>query len=361
MAWWSRKNKATELGSEKRSVPEGLFQKCDGCGAAIDSQKLVASQRCCPLCNHHFTMPTAERIALLLDEGSAVEVDVGLAALDPLGFRDTKRYADRLRALEKATGQPDAFRSFLGEIAGVRASFGVFQVEFMGGSMGSVVGEKIARLFERAADERIPAVILSASGGARMQEGILSLMQMAKTSAALGRLRALGVPYVSVLLHPTTGGVAASFALLGDLILAEPKAMIGFAGPRVIEQTIRQKLPEGFQRAEFLLQHGIIDAIVPRPELKARLAQLLRMLLGQPAARKPEGEEAAPAPNLLGAVVIGSPLPGPKGPIRDSMLPLPLEEGGSPSLPEIELPNDAEPPPDDPGDSGPPSPPTSGT
>lgn len=347
MAWWSRKNKATELGSEKRSVPEGLFQKCDGCGAAIDSQKLVVSLRCCPLCGHHFAMPTAERIALLLDEGRATEVDIGLAAQDPLGFRDTKRYADRLRALEKATGQPDAFRAFLGEIAGVRVSFGVFQFEFMGGSMGSVVGEKIARLFERAADERIPAVILSASGGARMQEGILSLMQMAKTSAALGRLRSLGVPYVSVLLHPTTGGVAASFALLGDVILAEPKSMIGFAGPRVIEQTIRQKLPEGFQRAEFLLGHGIIDAIVPRPELKPRLAQLLRLLLGQPAVKKPEGEEAQEVPAPLGSIVIGSPLPGPKGPIRDGMLP--LEDGGSPSLPEIELPSEPDLPPDSDG------------
>jgi acetyl-CoA carboxylase carboxyl transferase subunit beta len=340
MAWWSRKNKATELGSEKRSVPTGLFQKCDGCGAAIDSQKLRACLRCCPLCGHHFAMPTAERIELLLDEGSAVEVDAGLAAEDPLGFKDTKRYADRLRTLEKATGQPDAFRAFLGSIGGVRVSFGVFQFEFMGGSMGSVVGEKIARLFERAASERVPAVILSASGGARMQEGILSLMQMAKTSAALGRLRDLGMPYISVLLHPTTGGVAASFAMLGDLILAEPKAMIGFAGPRVIEQTIRQKLPEGFQRAEFLLQHGMIDAIVPRPELKARLAHLLRLLLGMPADHSARSEEAegeggerAALSSGLGGAPVAAPLPGPKGPIRDGMLPV---EVGPLSLPEIE-------------------------
>ena len=290
MAWWSRKNKATELSGEKRSVPTGLFQKCEGCSSTLDSQKVVEALRCCPQCGHHFAMPTEERIALLLDEGSFVEQDTGLRAIDPLGFRDSKSYADRLRVLQKNTGQADAFRSFVGNLDGVRVSFGVFQFEFMGGSMGSVVGEKIARLYERAASERIPAIVLSASGGARMQEGILSLMQMAKTSAALGRLRDRGIPYISVLLHPTTGGVAASFAMLGDVIIAEPKAMIGFAGPRVIEQTIRQKLPEGFQRSEFLLQHGIIDAIVPRCEMKPRLGQLLRMLQGMPAR---QAEDAA--------------------------------------------------------------------
>ena len=294
MAWWSRKNKATELSSEKRSVPTGLFQKCDGCGAMLDSEKIVQALRCCPSCGHHFSMPTEDRMRLLLDEGTFVEEDVGLIATDPLGFRDSKSYGDRLRASHKSTGQRDAFRGGIGEIDGVRCSFGLFVFEFMGGSMGSVVGEKITRRFERALAERVPAVILSASGGARMQEGILSLMQMAKTSAALGRLRAAGLPYVSVLLHPTTGGVAASFAMLGDVILAEPKAMIGFAGPRVIEQTIRQKLPPGFQRAEFLLQHGMIDAIVPRAQMKARLAQLLRLLTNQPAPVAQS--EAAPAP-----------------------------------------------------------------
>jgi len=297
MAWWSRKNKATELASEKRSVPTGLFIKCDGCSATVDSEKIRESLRCCPQCGHHFTMPTDERLSLLLDEESAEEQDLEIAPQDPLGFRDSKRYADRLIALQKHTGQPDAFRSFLAKLDGVPVSFGMFQFEFMGGSMGSVVGEKITRVFERAAAQRIPAVVLSASGGARMQEGILSLMQMAKTSAALQRLRALGVPYISVLLHPTTGGVAASFAMLGDVILAEPGAMIGFAGPRVIEQTIRQKLPEGFQRAEFLLKHGIIDSIVPRSELKARLGQLLRLLRGEakPAAGPPPIELSTPA------------------------------------------------------------------
>jgi acetyl-CoA carboxylase carboxyl transferase subunit beta len=267
-------------------------------------------------------MPTEERIRLLLDEDTAIEQDTGLSATDPLGFRDTKSYADRLKALKKATGQQDAFRSFLGNVHGLPVALGVFQFECMGGSMGSVVGEKITRLFERAAREKVPAVILSASGGARMQEGILSLMQMAKTCAALGRLRERGLPYISVLLHPTTGGVAASFALLGDIILAEPGAMIGFAGPRVIEQTIRQKLPEGFQRAEFLLKHGIIDAIVPRPELKGRLAMLLRMLLAQPAvaiaplgaslSASSSGEITALSPALLADLAAQSP-----GPVTD--------------------------------------------
>jgi acetyl-CoA carboxylase carboxyl transferase subunit beta len=282
VAWWSRKNKATDLGAEKRSVPTGLFQKCEGCSSTLDTQKVIAALRCCPQCGHHFAMPTGERLALLLDPGSEEEMDQGLLPQDALGFHDTKSYASRLEALRSRSGQPDAFRSYLGRVDGVDVSFGVFQFEFMGGSMGSVVGEKIARLFERALTARRPAVILSASGGARMQEGILSLMQMAKTSAALGRLREAAIPYVSVLLHPTTGGVAASFAMLGDIIVAEPGAMIGFAGPRVIEQTIRQKLPEGFQRAEFLLEHGMIDAIVPRDKLKAWLGQTLRMLTRQP-------------------------------------------------------------------------------
>ncbi|HMU38836.1 MAG TPA: acetyl-CoA carboxylase, carboxyltransferase subunit beta [Pseudomonadota bacterium] len=282
MAWWSKKNKATETSSEKRSVPTGLFVKCDGCSEAVDSEKIRESLRCCPACGFHFSMPTEERLQLLLDEGSAEEQDLSIEPLDPLGFRDSKGYVDRLSASRKHIGQPDAFRSFLASIDGVSVSFGMFQFEFMGGSMGSVVGEKITRVFERAAEKHIPAIVLSASGGARMQEGILSLMQMAKTSVALQRLRALGIPYVSVLLHPTTGGVAASFAMLGDVILAEPGAMVGFAGPRVIEQTIRQKLPVGFQRAEFLLRHGFIDSIVPRPELKAGLSRLLRLLLGSP-------------------------------------------------------------------------------
>jgi acetyl-CoA carboxylase carboxyl transferase subunit beta len=277
MHWWSRKNKATEQAQEaqRRSLPEGLFQKCGACQAVLDSHRVAEALRCCPSCGHHFPLPTDERVRLICDEGSFTELDAGVLPTDPLGFRDTRAYADRLRAMRKATGQGDAFRGGTARIGGREVAIGFFVFEFMGGSMGSVVGEKIARLFERAERGRLPAVIFSASGGARMQEGILSLMQMAKTTAALSRLRQAGLPYISVLLHPTTGGVAASFAMLGDIILAEPGALIGFAGPRVIEQTIRQKLPPGFQRAEFLLEHGMIDAIVHRADLKDRLARLI--------------------------------------------------------------------------------------
>ena len=282
MPWWVRKKEKKEPGealAEKRSVPSGLWQKCDECGAILESQALTDGFRVCPKCDYHFALPTAERIALVVDEGSFEERDATMAAEDPLGFRDSKRYADRLKAAVKSAGASDAFRHGLARIDGLEVAVGFFVFVFMGGSMGSVVGEKIARLFETARALRLPAILFSASGGARMQEGILSLMQMAKTTAALARLREDGVPYFSVLLHPTTGGVAASFAMLGDVILAEPKALIGFAGPRVIEQTIRQKLPAGFQRSEFLLQHGFLDAIVSRKELKAYLANALNFFL----------------------------------------------------------------------------------
>jgi acetyl-CoA carboxylase carboxyl transferase subunit beta len=281
MAWWSRKKEkleAAEALAQKRSVPSGLWQKCDQCAEILETSRVEANARVCPKCGHHFVMPTAERIRLLTDEGTFVEEDAAVEPEDRLGFRDSKRYADRLRSAAKQAGVLDAFREGAARIEGEEVAIGFFAFEFMGGSMGSVVGEKIARLFERAVAGGVPAIICSASGGARMQEGILSLMQMAKTTAALARLREAGLPYLSVLLHPTTGGVAASFAMLGDVILAEPKALIGFAGPRVIEQTIRQKLPAGFQRAEFLLAHGMVDAIVERRELKHRLAQLVRLL-----------------------------------------------------------------------------------
>jgi acetyl-CoA carboxylase carboxyl transferase subunit beta len=278
MAWWSRTKDKKAPPAEKRSIPSGVFQLCDGCGQTVEADKVRVNLRCCPLCGHHFNMPTVERMALVLDAGSFVELDAELAPEDPLQFRDSKAYVDRLRAAKKQVGTPDAFRAGMGTIEGRRVSVGFFVFEFMGGSMGSVVGEKITRLFERARVERVPAVIFCASGGARMQEGILSLMQMAKTTAALARLKEAGLPYVAVLLHPTTGGVAASFAMLGDVIMAEPKALIGFAGPRVIEQTIRQKLPEGFQRSEFLLEHGMVDLIVERRFLKERLGQLVDLL-----------------------------------------------------------------------------------
>jgi acetyl-CoA carboxylase carboxyl transferase subunit beta len=295
MAWWNRKKEKKEAAAalaEKRSVPSGLWQKCDDCGEILQSTKVETEMRVCPKCGAHFIMPTEERIRLLTDEGSFTEEDDAVEPVDRLGFRDSKRYGDRLKSAAKSAGVPDAFREGLGRIEGEEVAIGFFAFEFMGGSMGSVVGEKIARLFERARARRVPAIICSASGGARMQEGILSLMQMAKTTAALARLREEGLPYLSVLLHPTTGGVAASFAMLGDVILAEPKALIGFAGPRVIEQTIRQKLPAGFQRAEFLLSHGMVDAIVERRELKHRLAQLVRLLGKREAARRPNGTPA---------------------------------------------------------------------
>jgi acetyl-CoA carboxylase carboxyl transferase subunit beta len=276
MAWWTRK-RGVAAPDAKRPIPKGIWVKCEGCGETLFGGELEQHLRVCSRCDHHFALPTDERIAASVDEGTFRELDQELAPVDPHGFRDQKKYKDRLKAARKG-GASEAFRTGLAEIGGVETSVGFFCFEFMAGSMGSVVGEKITRLFERALDNRAPAVVFSASGGARMQEGILSLMQMAKTTAALARLREARLPYISVLLHPTTGGVAASFAMLGDIILAEPKALIGFAGPRVIEQTIRQKLPEGFQRSEFLLEHGMVDQIVHRSELRQRLGQLLRHL-----------------------------------------------------------------------------------
>ncbi len=278
MAWYKRKKQLDEPQVEKRSIPAGVFTKCPSCRQALLTADLHKNLDVCPSCDHHFAMATRDRIAAIMDEGSAVEFDHGIESIDPLGFRDSKRYGDRLKSSRKSSGEVEALIALAGRIEGIEVEAGFFVFEFMGGSMGSVVGEKVTRVFERAFELRLPAIVFSASGGARMQEGILSLMQMAKTTAALARLKAAGLPYVSVLLHPTTGGVAASFAFLGDVILAEPKALIGFAGPRVIEQTLRQKLPEGFQRSEFLLKHGMIDAIVPRLELRDRLAQVLGLL-----------------------------------------------------------------------------------
>ena len=278
MAWYKREREDDSGAVEKRSVPAGVFTKCPGCREALLTAQIEQNQFVCRPCGHHFPMPTANRIALVMDEGTFVEADGTIESIDPLGFKDTKRYIERVRAARRQSGTSDAIRVGAGTIGGIPVEAGFFVFEFMGGSMGSVVGEKITRLFEQALERRVPALVFSASGGARMQEGVLSLMQMAKTSAALGRLREAGVPYLSVLLHPTTGGVAASFAMLGDVIVAEPKALIGFAGARVIQNTIRQRLPPGFQRAEFLMDHGFLDKIVPRHELKPTLASLLRLL-----------------------------------------------------------------------------------
>ncbi|HZL18786.1 MAG TPA: acetyl-CoA carboxylase, carboxyltransferase subunit beta [Polyangia bacterium] len=278
MAWYKREDREDDLSEEKRSVPAGVFTKCPGCRAALLTADLDKNNDVCPQCEHHFPLASARRLDLVLDPGSFVEADGSIESVDPLGFRDSKRYGDRLRTARRVSGGSDAVRTGSGRIEGRPVEIGVFVFEFMGGSMGSVVGEKLTRTFERALERRAPALVFSASGGARMQEGVLSLMQMAKTSAALGRLREVGLPYISVLLNPTTGGVAASFAMLGDVILAEPKALIAFAGARVIQNTIRQRLPPGFQRAEFLLEHGFLDKIVHRNQTRATLASLLRFL-----------------------------------------------------------------------------------
>ena len=278
MAWYKREDNDDVLSEEKRSVPVGVFTKCPNCRAQLVTADLEKNDGVCPQCEHHFPLPAARRMDLVLDAGSFAEGDASIESVDPLGFKDSKRYADRLRAARRSAGGADAVLVGAGKIDGQPVEVGVFVFEFMGGSMGSVVGEKVTRVFERALERQVPAIVFSASGGARMQEGVLSLMQMAKTSAALGRLREAGLPYLSVLLHPTTGGVAASFAMLGDVILAEPKAQIGFAGARVIQNTIRQRLPPGFQRAEFLLDHGFLDKIVSRKEMRPALARLLRYL-----------------------------------------------------------------------------------
>lgn len=280
MAWFKKdkKPKAVRETRERSTVPEGLWLRCDGCREIVYSKELERNLRICPKCGFHFRIDAPARIALLLDEPDPKRLFEDVVPGDPLGFADTKRYADRLKAYQKALGVADAAIVVAGSIDSIPIVLAVMDYRFMGGSMGSVVGEKLTRAAEAALEKRRPLVIVSASGGARMQEGILSLMQMAKISAALERLRAAGVPYISVLTDPTTGGVTASFAMLGDLNIAEPGALIGFAGPRVIEQTIRQSLPEGFQRSEFLLEHGFLDLVVARPELKATIARCLRHL-----------------------------------------------------------------------------------
>jgi acetyl-CoA carboxylase carboxyl transferase subunit beta len=283
MAWFSKTKKLTASqnargGPEAAKKGEGVWQKCDGCSEVVYTEDWERNWNVCPLCGHHDALPVRRRLELVLDPGSFEELDTDLVPQDPLGFVDSKKYRDRLKSTAKNSGMTDAFVSGAGTIGGRAVSIGSFAFEFMGGSMGSVVGEKVTRVLDRAYEQKVPAIVFSSTGGARMQEGIYSLMQMAKTSAALARFRSVGKPYVSVMLHPTTGGVAASFAWLGDVILAEPKALIGFAGPRVIEQTIREKLPPGFQRSEFLLEHGMIDAIVKRTEMKAKLAQVIELM-----------------------------------------------------------------------------------
>ena len=272
--------------SRRRNVPADAWTMCPDCDSQIFNRQLERNLRVCPTCGHHFRMSIGERIDLLLDDRSFVERDAGLESGDPLGFHDQKPYTARLEASQVKTGLRDAAVWGTGTIDGQRVAIGLFDFRFMGGSMGSVVGEKLARCFEAALAERIPAIVVSASGGARMQEGTLSLMQLAKTTAPLARLDVAGVPFISILTDPTTGGVLASFASLGDLILAEPKALIGFAGARVASGTVGEDLPEGFQSAESLLEHGFVDQVVPRDNLRATLSRALKLL---PVAAVDEG------------------------------------------------------------------------
>ena len=274
----------TDTGADrKRSVPEGLWEKCERCAAVLYRPELEDNLEVCPKCAFHMPIRARARLAALLDDGMGHEIGAALGPTDVLRFKDQKKYSDRIKAAQKSTGERDALIAMEGKLKGHDLVAAAFDFAYMGGSMGSVVGERFTLAAERALELRCPFVNFSASGGARMQESLFSLMQMAKTSAALGRLRAAGLPYISVLTHPTTGGVSASFAMLGDLNIAEPEALIGFAGQRVIEQTVREKLPEGFQRSEFLLEHGTVDQIVDRREMRDRLAHLLAMLMRQPA------------------------------------------------------------------------------
>jgi acetyl-CoA carboxylase carboxyl transferase subunit beta len=283
MAWFKKpKQPKTPPPDEDRApIPEGLWVKCDSCKEIIYRKEVVARANVCPKCNYHFRIGARERLAALFDDGIYEELDAEIAATDPLRFRDTKAYRDRLAEYRNRTKLEDAVINAAGRMGGFSLVMSVMEYSFMGGSMGSVVGEKIARNVERALERHAPLIVISASGGARMQEGALSLMQMAKISALLAQLDEAGLPFFSVLTDPTTGGVTASYAMLGDLNIAEPRALIGFAGPRVIEQTIRQTLPPGFQRSEFLLEHGMIDLIVERAKMRETLIRCLRHFVGE--------------------------------------------------------------------------------
>ncbi|HXG58350.1 MAG TPA: acetyl-CoA carboxylase, carboxyltransferase subunit beta [Thermoanaerobaculia bacterium] len=276
MAWFRKEKKPKEPAGKPVAIPEGLWIKCESCKEIVYRKEVEQNLNVCPKCSHHFRLSARERFAMLFDGGSYKEFATNIRSGDPLEFRDTKRYRDRLKVYEQRVGKGDAVLCAEGKLDGISVVICAMEYSFMGGSMGSVVGEKITLAIERCLDRKEPLIIVSCSGGARMQEGILSLMQMAKISAALAKLSEARLPFLSVLTDPTTGGVTASYAMLGDVNIAEPKALIGFAGPRVIEQTIRQTLPEGFQRSEFLVEHGMVDLITPRAEMKATLARFLR-------------------------------------------------------------------------------------
>jgi acetyl-CoA carboxylase carboxyl transferase subunit beta len=291
MSWFKRKDKPKQVdpGEEKTVRTEGLFVKCPGCEQMLFKREVEENLNVCPKCNYHNRINARERLHLTFDDEKWIEHDAGLASTNPLRFVDTKSYSDRLKAMQKKTGILDAVITAQGEIGGHPAIICSMELEFVGGSLGAVVGEKITRAIERALQTRAAVIIYSASGGARMQEGAISLMQMAKIAAALARLDEAALPFISVLTDPTTGGVTASYAMLGDLNIAEPGALIGFAGPRVIEQTIRQKLPEGFQRSEFLLEHGMLDAVVERKDIKAFIINSLEFMSSNGTKSKAEG------------------------------------------------------------------------
>ncbi|HJO04431.1 MAG TPA: acetyl-CoA carboxylase, carboxyltransferase subunit beta [Acidobacteriota bacterium] len=279
MAWFRKKRTSKRaVGDRRPDMPSGLWTKCNNCREIVYRKEILRNASVCPKCNYHFRISATDRLSLLCDDAEWAEFGDQMAPTDSLRFRDTKRYRDRLADYQKRTGLNDAVITAEARLDGIAVVFAAMEYGFMGGSMGSVVGEKITLAAERALAQRVPLIVVSCSGGARMQEGAQSLMQMAKISAALSRLSAASLPFISVLTDPTTGGVTASFAMLGDMNIAEPQALIGFAGPRVIEQTIRERLPEGFQRSEFLLTHGMLDVVVPRKELKQTLATVLRHL-----------------------------------------------------------------------------------
>lgn len=293
--WFANRQKSGPISKERqeREIADGLWAKCEACGVLTYTKDLRTNQMVCPECNHHVRIFSDERIRQLIDADTWQPFDADLKPVDALQFRDRKPYSDRIREYQNKTKLSDAVQTGIGRMEGLSVALGIMDFRFMGGSMGSVVGEKLTRLIEHATPEKLPVIIICASGGARMQEGMLSLMQMAKISAALERHQEAKLLYIPVLTHPTTGGVTASFAMLGDIIIAEPKATIGFAGRRVVEQTLREKLPDDFQTSEYLLEHGFVDAIVPRTQLKQTLAQLIR--LHQPLPRS--APEASPAAN----------------------------------------------------------------
>lgn len=290
MIWFKKDIFANGEETKSVRVPVGLWVKCQNCAEIIYKKEAERNLDVCPKCDYHFRISALTRIEFITDDGTFNEFDSDVGPVDALSFKDLKKYKDRIKSSQKSHTTKDAILTGEALIGGQKAMLGVFEFSFMGGSMGSVVGEKITRLVERAIENRCGVVIVSSSGGARMQEGILSLMQMAKTSAAIARLKDAGLPYISLLTDPTMGGVSASFAMLGDVIIAEPKALIGFAGPRVIAETIRQKLPEGFQRAEYLLEHGMIDMIVERKHMKETLSRVLAMLTVKTSLRRPKDD-----------------------------------------------------------------------